>query len=204
MSGQIAMQKKRIIFMRHGSIMEGIDYETLHYDELMNHLINRKDPELKDSNKKPAIAVLLSFFKKQSEYKDFKIDKIPENIDVICHSPSRRTIQTARFIRKKLNKKPVVESSIKKYLAEVKFSDNIITKEEFEKYDGLKGCRSILLERWFKGINKKESFLDSFERVKKVDKFIRNCNYNNILLITHGIYLRLIYLYYQKQLTING
>ncbi|MBD3340055.1 MAG: hypothetical protein GF353_13155 [Candidatus Lokiarchaeota archaeon] len=202
MSGQLIMQKKRIIFMRHGSIMEGVDYETLNYEELMNHLTKRKDPDLEDSDKKSAIDLLLSLFNKQNEVKDFKIDNIPENIDLICHSPSRRTIQTAKIIRKKLNNKPVIENSIKKYLAEVKFSNNIITKKEFEDNKGFKGCRSIILERWFRGKNK-ESFSDSFERVKKLDKFIKDCKYKNILFITHGFYLRLIYLFYQKQITID-
>ena len=106
-----AMETKRVIFMRHGYIKNGDEYEKLNYEEFMNHLLKRKNPALINSNEYiNTLLIKLSkyipFLKFNFESWNFKISFIPKNIDVIFHSPSCRAIQTAKFIRQKLNGKP--------------------------------------------------------------------------------------------------
>lgn len=200
-------ETKKVFIMRHGYIDGGDEYEKLSYEDFMLHLLKSLNPKLINSiNYIDAILIKLSkfipFFKGNFDSGEYKICFIPQDIDVIFHSPSCRAIQTAKFIRKKLYNQPRIDSSLKQYLAEIKFSENILNKDEFERNNGWKGCRQIVLKRWFKGENK-ESFLDSYERLKKLDEYIKKCPYKNILLVTHGMYLRLIYLFYLQQLNID-
>ncbi len=177
MKEQISMDYKRLFFMRHGRAIENTDdYEELNYDEFMDFMLKRKDPPLNG-------------FK--------NIDNVPKDIDIIYHSDSLRTKQTAEIIRNEFNEKPLVDESLKDLLAEVKFSNNIISREEFSKFGRFNGIsRKIILERWFKGENV-ESFEDSYNRVVTLDKILRESPYKNILLITHAWYLRLVFLFYE-------
>ena len=51
MSGRKSMEKKRIIFMRHGSTSEnGSSYENMNYEEFMKHMLKGVDPKLNGSN----------------------------------------------------------------------------------------------------------------------------------------------------------
>jgi len=179
MKGNNNTKHKRIIFMRHGrALAKTDDYEKFDYDEFMNFMLKRKDPPLNG-------------FK--------EINKVLKDIDIIYHSDSLRAKQTAEFIQKELNEKPIVDESLKNLLSEIKFSKNIISKEEFSnnrKFNII--SRKIILERWRKGENE-ESFEESYNRVLKLDKILRESQYKNILLITHAWYLRLIFLYYKRK-----
>ena len=79
----------------------------------------------------------------------------------------------------------------------MKFSENIITKKEFKKQNGLEGCRILILERWYNGENV-ESFQNSLQRVEKLYRFLKETKEKNILIITHGWYLRILELYFKQ------
>ncbi len=160
------------------------DYENLEYKQFMRFLLHEIDPPLAKSDN------------------GINIKKIPEEIDVIYHSSATRSIQSAKYIQKHFknrDKQLRIECSLARELDEVRFSKSILSKDEFKKHGGLKGCRPIVLRRWYCGINKVETFQDSISRIEKLCDFLKNSPDKNILLITHGWYLRLLYMYFKNQ-----
>ena len=121
---------------------------------------------------------------------------------MIYHSPAKRSIQTAVVIQERLakkgHKKPRISDALQSELTEVKFSKDIISKQEFKKYGGLEGCREIILKKWYDG-NNIETFQDSIERVKRLCDFLKNENDKHVLVITHGWYIRLLYMYFKNR-----
>ena len=194
------MNKKRIIFMRHGSIFNHDDeYENMKYYAFMTLLLKLKNPPLMRNNKKK------NYLKRSDEYvqlQNAEIDTSLKDIDAIFPSPSRRTMETANLLKAYFQDKPTIVRKNRELLAEVKFSSDILEEKLFEEKGGWKGCRNILLKRWFDGENI-ESFQNSFTRIKELDEYIRNTRFSNVLVITHGIFLRMIYMYYHDQLKVN-
>lgn len=165
--------------MRHGCAFINTDnYNGLDYDNFMKFLLKRIDPPL---------------------LKDYRLIKIPQNIDIIYHSPILRAKQTAELIKKELNNKPVISDKFFHLLDEVKFSENIILRYEFEANGNFNNVtRKIILEKWYRGENE-ETFEQSLNRIKELDKELENSSFKTIVLITHGWLLRLIYLFYHKK-----
>ncbi len=160
------------------------DYGNLKYKQFMRFLLHEIDPPLAKSDN------------------GINIKKIPEEIDVIYHSSAMRSIQSAKYIQRCLRNRdtqPRIESCLARELDEVKFSKSIISKDEFKEYSGLNGSRPIVLRKWYCGINKVETFQDSISRIEKLCDFLKNSSDKNILLITHGWYLRLLYMYFKNQ-----
>lgn len=178
---------KSIDFLRkrlYAVVDSNLDYKDFNYEQFMMFLLKEADPPLSKT------------------HHGIRLKGIPKKIDVIYYSPAKRSIQTAKLIRDRLAemgyKKPRISSQLQHELAEVKFSKNIISKEEFVKHGGLQGCREIILQKWYNG-NNIETFNDSIERVEKLCAFLKAQNDENILLITHGWYIRLLYAYFHKE-----
>lgn len=166
--------------MRHGKALHNTDYEYLKYNEFMGFML-----KIDDENHG-----LTEDYKR-----NFKAADELKNVDIIYHSPFRRARETAELVREKLAHKPEIKDE--PLLAEISFSKNIITESEFSRFGGLKGCRSLILKRWYDGENS-ETFADSKKRLQALDKKLNSTPYQKILLITHGWYLRLIVPYYQQ------
>jgi len=160
------------------------DYGNLKYKPFMRFLLHGIDPPLAKRNN------------------EINIKKIPMEIDVIYHSSAMRSIQSAKYIQRHFrngDKQPRIESCLAKELDEVRFSKNILSKDEFKNHGGLKRVRAIVLRKWYDGINEVETFQDSISRIEKICAFLKNTSDRNILLITHGWYLRLLYMYFKNQ-----
>ncbi|MBN2092651.1 histidine phosphatase family protein, partial [candidate division KSB1 bacterium] len=151
--------EKKIIFMRHGKALHNTDYEYLDYDAFMGFML-KIDDEKHGLNK---------------DYKkNFKVADELKNVDIIYHSPFRRARETAELIQEKLIHKPeIIDEPL---LAEISFSKNIITESEFSRFGGLKGCRSLILKRWYDGDNI-ETFADSKKRLQALDKKLTSTPY---------------------------
>ncbi|MBV6505196.1 MAG: hypothetical protein ILNGONEN_00754 [Syntrophorhabdaceae bacterium] len=168
----------------YGLFDSDTDYGILQYKQFMRFLLHEVDPPLAKKNKR------------------INIKKIPKEIDVIYHSSAIRSIQTAKYIQRRFRNRddqPRIESFLAKELDEVRFSKNILSKDEFKEHGGLTGSRTIVLRKWYHGINKEETFQDSIARIEKLCDFLKNSPDKNILLITHGWYLRLLYMYFKNQ-----
>lgn len=160
------------------------DYGNLNYRQFMRFLLHEIDPPLAKRGN------------------GINVKKIPMEIDVIYHSSAKRSIQSAKYIQKRLtnrDKQPRIESCLTEELDEVKFSKNILSKTEFKQLGGLKGARATVLEKWYRGANQAETFQHSIDRIEKLCDFIGRTADRNILLITHGWYLRLLYLYFKNK-----
>jgi len=213
MSKKLGMKKKRIIFMRHGSssLSNNNGYGKLSYDEFTKLLSHDVNPPLSNSNghfdpaafvRKIAYYIIVPSHKIKIYNKlyRYKIKKVPPKPDIIYHSTSRRAIQTANLINEFYKYQIKIDNSLKDHLSEVIFSEDIITEETYKKKGGLLGCRNILIEKWFNDENQAESFSDSLKRLAELDRILRQNKFENILLITHGWYLRLIYLFYERKI----
>jgi len=177
MSGQSVSGVKNVYFMRHGRALTNTDYENLNYDEFMNFMLKRHDPALHIERNEITI---------------------PVKVDVIYPSSSRRAKESAELIQCHLAHPPIIDDSLEELADEVEFAASILSKGEFEERGGLKGCRDLILERWFNGENV-ESIEQSIERLNRLRDVLLKSKFSNILIITHGWYLRLVCLCYTNK-----
>lgn len=185
MSKVFAIEEKKVFFMRHGRALKNTDYETMNYSEFMRFMQKKEDPELC--------------------LERHEIKAMPCQIEVIYHSGAQRSIKTAMFIQQCLADPPKIDGTLKELTREVDFSDSIIDEHEFQERGGLRGCRELILKRWHANQNNAESFEKSVERLKSLQCRINEVEFNNILVITHGWYLRLVHLFYaRKPLTLEN
>lgn len=162
-------KETRVWFMRHGR--PAFDYENCTYDEFIKML--------SDSFHMPLID-------------DHGIDfvSLPQNVELICNSPARRAEETTEKLRENLK---IVSVKRLEVLREVKFDEDIISRHE---YVSIKDSREIILTRWFKNKNKSERFEKSIARARRIELFLRNRPEKTIILVTHGLFLRLLELYF--------
>lgn len=159
----------QVWFLRHGKTT--FDYDNCKYDQLVEMLSN-------------------SFHIPLQEEHGINFEKLPQNIDLICHSSALRAVETADLIKRHLNVEKIEPMDA---LREVNLDKNIIKKYE---YTSIKDSRPDILKRWFNNENKAESFEESMARVKQIELFLQNRQEKNIILVTHGWFLRLLDIYF--------
>ncbi len=159
----------QVWFLRHGKT--SFCYENSKYDDFIQMLCNPDKLLLAED---PGI--------------DFK--SLPKQADFIGYSPTRRAIQTGEFLRHKLDIKQMKKLD---FLREVRFDVDLIQRREFV---SLATSRKDILERWYYGLNKAETFEDSFVRVKEIESFLKKRQEKTIILVTHGWFLRLLEIYF--------
>jgi broad specificity phosphatase PhoE len=159
----------QVWFLRHGKTP--FDYENSKYDDFIEMLCNgHRTPLVED----PEI--------------DFEL--LPEQVDFVGYSPATRAVETAEVLRNKLGVKLMEELEP---LREVRFYEDVILKHEFI---SLVENRKDILERWYDGRNKAETFEQSMARVRKIGSFLRERQEKTIILVTHGWFLRLLEIYF--------
>ena len=156
-------------FLRHGKTI--FNYDNCTYDEFTEMLSKGHRTPLDED-----------------DGIDFAL--FPKSVELICHSPARRAMETAKRLQKNLNVGSMKQIDA---LHEVKLDKDIIRKQEFK---SLKDSRPHILVRWFDNQNKLESFAESIERVKEIESFLHSRQEKSIILITHGWFLRLLELYF--------
>ena len=165
---------KRVFFMRHGRSLINTDNENMSYKEFHDLLLKIDDPDL--------------------DIQDGITETLPK-VDVIYPSKTLRAMHTARIIKDRLSPhRAALNPSLDELVREVDFSSAIVTKEEYEQRKGLKGCRALILTRWHANQNEAESFHESVVRLNELRHALSRSPHHNILIITHGWYLRLVYL----------
>jgi len=190
--GNYQLMNKRLIFIRHGRSEGGIDYEDMSYTEFKKRLLKEVDPNLNPT-----------FF---DGYRFEKLGKI----DIIFTSDSNRAKKTAEIFHENLPGNPPLDCSFEEKLKEIEFNNKSISEREFN-YVGKKyneNHRRLFLKKWY-DISKDngiESYTSSIKRVSNLKNEILNLddNYQNILIVTHGWFLRLNYLYYNNYLSIEN
>lgn len=163
-------------------------YEKLSYRKFMKLMMHKIDLTL--VSKKNCIRNCIN------------VESLPLDIEVIYHSPAKRSLETAEYIRETLNNKPRIDSSLSEELAEVRFDDKIVTKKEYKLLGGLSGCRQLILRRWYYGKNV-ETLQDTLKRAEQIGKLLMSRPESKILVITHGWYLRLLFLYFNSHTSIS-
>ena len=166
----------QIIFMRHG-FLEGKyqDYSKLSFEELQDLLTKKALPNI--DNKKTNLVLK---------------EKNIQNIDIIFCSEEPRAIDTAKIASKILKAK--YEKT--QLLDEINFQKRIINKEDVEL--GFNHIRKKVITQFFHS-NYSEKFEDIKRRFLNILEEIKKSNYNKVLCITHGWFMRLIYVYSAKK-----
>jgi broad specificity phosphatase PhoE len=159
----------QVWFLRHGKTH--FDYENSNYDDFIEMLCNgHKTPLAEDHG--------------------IDFESLPKQVDLVCHSPLIRAFQTAGELALELDLKSMQELEL---LQEVRFDWDIIERWE---YKSLAESRKVILQRWFDGKNKAETFEDSLTRVREIETFLSERQERTIILITHGWFLRLLEVYF--------
>jgi len=159
----------QVWFLRHGKTH--FDYENSKYDDFIQMLCNGQSAPLAEDH---GI--------------DFK--SLPKQVDFVGYSPFTRAFETAELLRNKLHVKSMEELE---FLHEVRFDWDVIREHEFI---SLAENRKDILERWYGGRNKAETFEDSLVRVRAIESFISKQPGKTIILLTHGWLLRLLEIYF--------
>lgn len=158
------------------------DYENLEYSQLMRFLLHEIDAPLSKRDNR------------------IRIESIPKKTDVIYCSSTKRSIETAKLIQEHLKRlgyePPRIAYDLQEELAEVKFTKDILTLQEFKMNGGLIGCRTSILRKWYYGQNLAETFQDSIKRAERLWQFLERNRETNIILVTHGWYLLLLRMYF--------
>ena len=161
-----------IWIMRHGA--PDFDYDNCTYDQFIDMLTNGKNRSL---------------------LKDHGIDfsALPSHVDLICHSPIPRALETVRELQNHLTITQVIEMDI---LRKARFTRDIIS---WDIYIYLKDNRDAILVKWYYGQNQEESFEQSLDSVKKLKLFLSSRPEKRILIVSNGWFLRLLDLHFAQR-----
>ena len=166
---------KRLIFMRHGYLEDKYkDYSKLSFNEFEELLLKKVSPEIDREKTKNCLC-------KKALLHDFNF--------ILC-STEKRGIETAKIIKEITG----ISFEISNLLDEVNFSKGVINNEDIKDFNILR--KRILTQLYY------SKYSEGFEEVKKrfleLLDYTKSLNYDFILCITHGWFMRLIYLYSQK------
>ncbi|MBI2572522.1 histidine phosphatase family protein [Candidatus Woesearchaeota archaeon] len=163
---------KKLIFMRHG-YLEGKykDYTSLKFEEFENLLLKKVNPSIDEQRTEIVL----------------RDKEIISSIDFIVCSDEKRAMETAEIVKKITG----VNFETSHSLREVTFFKGIITTNDIEDFHYL---RTIILTRFYYS-HHSEKFEDAITRFLLFLDYVKTLNYNTILCITHGWFMRLIYIY---------
>lgn len=163
---------KKLIFMRHG-YLEGKykDYSRLDFNDLENLLVRKFSPEI---DKEKTLFVMQS--------KEF----LPKIKLIICSTESR-SIKTAEIVKDLVG----VDFNVSHLLNEIKFVKGAIEEEDIKDF---KKLREKILTNLFYS-NYSENFDEVKNRFLHFLDYVKNLDHDTILCITHGWFMRLIYIY---------
>ncbi len=163
---------KKIIFMRHGYLEDKYkDYSKLDFDEFENLLTKKVNPKINKEKTK-------SFLK----YK-----KCLSDVNFVICSNQNRGIETAQIV----NEITHINFESSSLLNEVNFIKGIINQEDIVDFNNL---RTKILTQFYNSC-----YSENFEAVKirflDFLNYVKGLDYDTILCITHGWFMRLIYIY---------
>ncbi len=176
---------KRITFIRHSQLEEPYDdYSRLSYEELDNLSTGKISPGINSNSAKLLRSNKL-------------IDQ--KHIDIIFHSNATRSKETGVLMNdiffsqdaklKWLNELKEVEFNVK----------DLVTKEEYQN-NGLKLIRPRLFEAIIKNkIEGIEDYNSINKRIKSIHQFLKKLKSKDIICITHGFFMRFLYLYFKNE-----
>ncbi len=179
----------KIIFMRHDRLQKPYhNYDNLSFDELSELAKGKIEPGVDKLWFKEHINNFLS---------TNLINKLPSNIKLL-YSPSRRARETAILLSKKLNIKNKDLMKINE-LHEIIFDPHQLISERVYKQRGMQAIREAVFTSWIKG-DLIESLESCFARIESLEKKFREIKSDIIFNITHGFFLRLLYLYFVERI----
>ena len=166
----------KLIFMRHG-YLEGNykDYSKLGFIEFENLLTKKVNPKL-DQEKTKAV---------------LKVKPFLSDIDFIVCSGESTGIETAQLV-KEITGLNFETSSL---LNEISFTKGIIDNQDIIDFNYL---RKKILTRFYHS-DHSEDFDEVQKRFLNFLAYIQQFNYDLVLCITHGWFMRLVYIYSVKK-----
>lgn len=167
---------KHLFFMRHG-YLEGKykDYSKLDFGDFEDLLLKKATPRIDKERTKIAL----------------RCKPFLSSIDFIICSTENRGIETAQIV----NDLCGVDFEASPLLAEISFAKGVIEEKDVRDFSHL---RKRILTQFFNS-NKSEPFESAKLRFLQFLAHVKTIGYANILCITHGWFMRLIYIYSVKK-----
>gem|GEM_PF-5933015 len=166
----------RLIFMRHG-YLEGNykDYSRLGFVEFENLLTKKVNPKI-DSERTKAV---------------LKVKPFLSEVNLIICSRESRGIETAQLVKEITG----INFETSSLLNEVNFTKGIINQEDIVDFNDL---RKKILTRFYHS-DHSEDFEKAQKRFLNFLDYVKELNHDTILCITHGWFMRLVYIYSVKK-----
>lgn len=173
---------KRVIFIRHNKLVSPYgNYSSISLDDLSELALLKIDPQIADIS-----------------LEDVKSNMLLQRFgstDLIITSNQTRTKQTAKKLQELFNKD--VPTYTTPFLNEIVFDPAKLVSVEKYKTEGMKAVREAFFRAAVSN-SLDESIYDIFSRTKELKKYLIESKYKNIVCITHGFYMRFIYIAFSK------
>jgi broad specificity phosphatase PhoE len=174
----------KIIFMRHAPTkVSRNNFKNVPYQTFMETLSKKNDPPILPGWPSPAELIHLP-------------------IDKIWCSPARRALETAHLVANL--QRPCF---IRKELAEVKFDPTVISEKIYAEKNGFgDAIRQSLIASWVNydhapfPLSNGESLGYSIQRFRRLLIHLQHFESETHLCVTHGFLLRLVSVYFEKQI----
>lgn len=171
----------KITFLRHGPLLEPFDnYNELSLHELSQLAKQEIDPSV-DTSK-------ISVGKSAENY-------LLKKYDVLYVSESQRTSDTATELLKTISLPPKIKLQ---ELNEIVFDPSkLVTEKEYDKEK-----LSVIRKRLFKALvddTNIESGKKVAQRIQKLDRVLKENQADNVLVITHGFFMRYLDIFYRQK-----
>lgn len=166
---------KKLIFMRHG-YLEGKykDYSKLKFVEFEKLLTKKVNPKIDKERTKEVLKAKIFLF----------------DVNFTVCSEESRGIETAQLVKEITG----INFETSPLLNEVSFTKSIIDNKDIVDFNCLR--KKILTQFYYS--NYSEKFEDVKKRFLYFLDYAKKLNYNATLCITHGWFMRLIYIYSVK------
>lgn len=175
---------KKVKFIRHSKQADPYtDYTKLTFAQICDLATDRFTPNIHPDS----LRLILERFTHR-ELKKF---------DLILCSHSKRTIQTAELIQSLSKKRLKIKKS--ENLAEIFFDPSILTTEEKFLRKGFIEIRKSLFRGMKRGLGA-DSLDKTLRRAESLERELRQLPYENILCVSHSFYMRVLRLYFLKNL----
>ncbi len=176
---------KRILFLQH---YKCDDWRQVPYRDAVKRSKGISSPSID-------IETIDQYFHENYQLQDFK------TYDIIITSPIQRARQTAQYLKYILNIPVKINYNLREVTWDLSKHINEIDYEnakELGRYDiGNKRIIDFLYS------NKVINIKDIDKRIKELIKDIQNSQYENIVCVTHGFFMKVIYIYFIMNKDLN-
>lgn len=176
---------KTVVFRRHSRLGAPYnDYTKLSFDQYRDLGLCRVDPDIDKQS--------LQLIAEKSVLEELR------GIDLIVCSPMKRAQQTSTLIRSLYPNTMGIRKS--DTLKEIFFDLAFLLPRTSYAQGELASIREVLFRKLINTEHGVEPLTDLFQRIRALENMLIHSQYERILCITHGFYMRILHLYYLEHI----